>query len=203
MLKIERTLKMTVLWAGLLVFLGVHALPIRQTLKEKIEASLGDNVYKILFSLISVIGLVLIIYGYGIARDNPSEYDPIYTPPTFLRHIALLLMLIAFISFVATYIPSKIKQKLKNPMLISIKVWALAHLLANGNLADVILFGCFLVWAVIAVISAKKRQKQKSVDVPQITPIYNDILVILLGTGIYILFALWLHERLIGVAPIS
>ncbi|WZF90090.1 NnrU family protein [Marinobacter metalliresistant] len=133
---------MTTLIVGLVLFLGVHSLSIvNEPLRNRLHASLGEAAYKGLYSLASLVGLLLIIWGYAAARMDPTV---IYTPPAWLRHLAMLLLIPVFPLLFATYFPGKIKARLKHPMLIAVKLWALAHLLANGMLQDLLLFGSVL-----------------------------------------------------------
>ena len=191
---------MTLLILGLLIFLGVHSTSIfapgwRAAKTER----RGDAVWKGLYSLVSVVGLALLIYGYGVARQSPVV---LYTPPTFTRHIALLLMLPVFPLLFATYLPGRIQAAAKHPMLLAMKLWALAHLLANGTLHDVILFGAFLAWAVADRISVKRRAVARKIPGAPPTPV-NDVIAIVGGLATYAVFVFWAHLRLIGVSPLG
>jgi len=146
---------MTVLILGLAIFLGVHSIAIVSAdLRARALAKLGEGGWKGLYALASLGGFVLIVYGFGLARQSPVV---LYTPPHFLRHVTFLLMLPVFPLILAAYLPGRIKSALKHPMLAAVKFWALAHLLSNGMLADVLLFGGFLAWAVLDRISLKRR----------------------------------------------
>jgi uncharacterized membrane protein len=190
---------MALLIAGLILFLGVHTLPMFSAVRGSLTEKLGENGYKGLFTIVSVVGLCLIIYGYGAAR---AEGPPlVYDPPFWLRHVTMLLMVPVFIFLVAAYVPCKIRRALKHPMLVAIKLWAFSHLLANGDLASVLLFGGFFVWAIADRISVKRRglgvpQAAGAVAVPGK---YSDIGVILAGLVLYGLFVWKLHVLLIGV----
>lgn len=185
---------MTLLIAGLILFLGIHTLPMLPATRDGLVSKLGENGFKGFFTLIAVVGLVLVIYGYGVARaDGPPV---LYDPPFWLRHVTMLLMVPVFIFLVAAYVPCRIKRALKHPMLIAVKLWAFSHLLANGDLASVLLFGGFLVWAVMDRISIKRRKKETSLIDPGK---YSDIGVILAGLVLYGLFVWKLHVLLIGV----
>ncbi|MFW6339676.1 MAG: NnrU family protein [Wenzhouxiangella sp.] len=187
---------MTFLILGLLVFLGIHSIrivaePARQGMVER----MGLWGYKGVYSVFAVVGLVLIIIGYGQARLDPVV---LYQPPRFLTHLSMLLMVVVFPAFLAAYFPGRIQDALKHPMLVAVKVWAIAHLLVNGTLADVLLFGGFLVWAVFDRISVKRRADGGS-DLALPRWSWNDAIVVAGGLGIYVAFAFWLHPILIGV----
>lgn len=186
---------MTILLLGLVIFLGIHSLSIlNKPWRDRTAARMGELPFKGIYSLISLLGFVLIVWGYGLARTEPVI---VYLPPAWIKHLVMLLMLPFFILFLATYFSGKIKTTVKHPTLISVKLWALAHLLANGMLADIVLFGSFLAWAVVDRIAVKKRS----------TPIgmmrsdfnRNDIISIVGGMGLYVLFVLKLHGFLIGI----
>ncbi|MGH6859395.1 MAG: NnrU family protein [Phyllobacterium sp.] len=193
---------MLVLIVGIIVFLGVHSVRIfaPHWRLAKID-QWGEGRWKGFYSLVSLLGLVLLVWGFGMARlDAPVLYEP----PVWMKHIAVLLMLFAFI-FLGLFIakPGRMKPALKHPMLIAIKTWALAHLLANGDLASLILFLSFLAWAVFDRI-AIKRQQQLGRPAPYLAPgpVANDIIGIVIGLVLYGLFLWQLHALLIGVAPI-
>ena len=193
---------MTLLILGLFVFLGVHAVSIvAPAWRTRQIGLIGENRWKGGYSLVSAIGLALLIIGFGEARHTPVV---LYTPPVYLRHLALLLMLPVFPLFVATYFPGRISRAAKHPTLLAVKLWATAHLLANGTLADVVLFGAFLVWAVADRISVKRRTATERHDVPGALPRpYNDVIVIVAGLAIYAAFLAGLHRWLIGVSPLG
>jgi uncharacterized membrane protein len=151
-----------------------------------------------LYSLIAITGFVLIVYGYGLARQDPTI---LYTPPTWLRHVSLLLLVFIFPLLLATYLPGRIQKATKHPMLAATKIWAFAHLLVNGSLADVVLFGSFLAWAVVDRISLKHRTPLPVTGAPPSR--LNDIIAIIAGLGLYVAFVLWLHAWLIGVSPMA
>lgn len=189
---------MATLIVGLILFLGLHSLSIiNEPLRNRLHASLGEGAFKGLFSLVSLIGLVLIIWGYGAARLDPTV---IYTPPGWLRHLAMLLLIPIFPLLFATYFPGRIKARLGHPMLVAVKLWALAHLLANGMLHDVLLFGSFLVWAVADRISMKRRTQRPIPTLP--TSKANDIIAVVGGLVVYVVTVLWAHQWLFGVAPV-
>jgi uncharacterized membrane protein len=192
---------MLVMIIGIIVFLGIHSVRIvapRWRLAKMREW--GEGKWKGLYSLVSIIGFVLLVWGFGMAR---LEAPILYEPPVWMKHITLLLMLFAFI-FLGIFIakPGRIKPVLKHPMLIAIKTWALAHLLANGDLASLILFLSFLAWAVFDRI-ALKRQARAGLAPAAIAagPVSNDIIGIVTGLVLYGLFVWKLHAILIGVSP--
>jgi uncharacterized membrane protein len=190
---------MTLLLAGLVIFLGIHSISIvALNLRNSLAITLGEMGWKALFSVISLIGLYLIISGYGTARLEPVV---IYSPPFWLRHITLLLMLPVFPLLIASYLPGRIKSTLKHPMLVAVKLWALSHLLSNGNLADLILFGGFLAWAVIDRISLKRRPVRVTPSAP--AGRFNDLIAIGAGIILYVVFLLWAHQYLIGISPMG
>jgi uncharacterized membrane protein len=188
---------MTLLIIGIAVFLGLHVLPTISDLRGKLTGSMGETGYKFLFSLLSVAGFALLVYGFAKA---PAIQ--VWSPPAWTRWVAIVLMLPAFIFLVAAYVPGQIKAKLKHPFLIAIKTWALAHLIANGDLASIILFGSFLAYAVYDRITLKRRAATALVTVPATGPPRNDLIAIVLGVVLYVLFLVWLHPLLIGTAPL-
>lgn len=188
---------MLLLVLGLILFLGGHAVSMKRDLRASLIARLGDGGYKALYSVVSLIGFGLVVYGYGAYRA--AGYIPIWEPPAFTRHIASLLNLPIFILIASLYLPGKIKAAAKHPMLLAVKIWATAHLIANGDLGSMLLFGSFLAWAVIARISAKKRTATVAVAAPAGFG-RNDVLAIAIGLVAYVLFSFWLHPLLIGVS---
>ncbi len=190
---------MGMLILGLVLFLGVHSVRIfADDWRSQTIAKRGEGAWKGLYSLLSILGFGLIIWGYGLARQQPVV---LWMPPVAMRHIASLLTLIAFILLVAAYVPRNgIKARLHHPMVISVKVWAFAHLLSNGNLADIVLFGAFLVWAVLDFRAARGRDRAAQTVYPAGKPMATVITVVV-GTVAWVGFALWLHGLLIGVRP--
>jgi uncharacterized membrane protein len=188
----------TLLVLGLVLFLGTHAFSMARSNRAAAVARIGEGPYKGLYSLVSLAGIVLVSIGYGQYRAG--GYIPVWDPPVWTRHLALLLVLVAFICFVAAYLPGHIKARLKHPMLAGVKIWALAHLLANGDLGSILLFGSFLVWGVAARISVKRRDvaaQHGGTAAP--AGIRNDVLAVAIGSAVYIAFVFWLHPWLIGV----
>ena len=177
---------MLLLIAGLILFLGIHSLPMFADKRSALEEKFGVLGYKGLFAVVSAIGFVMIIYGYGAARAAGPAI--IYDPPFWLRHVTMLFMVPVFIFLVAAYVPCRIKKALKHPMLVAVKLWAFSHLLTNGDLASVLLFGSFLVWAVADRISLKRRGLGGGADVidhslPHVRPIVSTVDARELHTG--------------------
>jgi uncharacterized membrane protein len=188
---------MSMLILGLVIFLGVHSVSIvAPGWRDSMQAKLGEFGWKGLYSVLAIVGFVLIIEGYAAARHEPVL---LYQPPLWLRHVSALLLLPVFPLLLATYLPGRIKAAAKHPMLVATKLWAFAHLLANGMLADVVLFGAFLAWAVVDRISVNRRPARPLRTAPASSA--NDVLAVVLGLAIYAAFTLWLHAKLIGVPP--
>ncbi|HEY7999923.1 MAG TPA: NnrU family protein [Pseudolabrys sp.] len=183
-----------VLIVGLIVFLGAHTFVTFHGARTAAIARLGHG-YRALFALVALAGLVLIIYGYGQYRAH--DWVQIWSPPAFMRHITIGLMLFASIFITAAFIPSHIQAKLKHPMLAGVKTWALAHLLSNGDLGSILLFGSFLAWGVYARIAAKRRGDTGATVTP--TSWTNDIIVVALGIVIYLALGFAFHPMIIGV----
>ena len=192
---------MVVLVLGLLIFLASHGLRIFASDWRRAQiARMGEGPWKALYSLVSLVGLVLIVWGYGLARQDPIV---LWDPPVWTRHIAVTLNLIAFILLAAFLVPAgRIKARLGHPMLLSVKVWAFAHLIANGTLADLLLFGSFLAWAIVD-FAANRRRDRALGTVRVAGPVRNDVIAVLLGVLIWAALVWRLHEWLIGVAPLA
>ncbi len=191
---------MTALILGLLIFLGVHSTRIvAEPWRAGVRARLGEGPYKGLYSLLSVAGFVLLVWGYGQARMAPVLLWPV--PPVWTRHLAGLLTLLAFVLLVAAYVPGNgIKARLHHPMVLAVKLWALAHLLANNTLADLLLFGGFLLWAVFSFRAARRRDRALGTVYPpgRTGP---TVLTVAVGAAAWAVFAFWAHGLLIGVRP--
>jgi uncharacterized membrane protein len=185
-----------ILVLGLLIFLGTHVFVSMRGARTAAIARVGTVGYRVLFSVVSIAGLVLIIWGFEQYRSG-GEWIDIWQPPAFTRHIAVLLMLFASIFATAVFFPSHIKARLKYPGLTAVKTWALAHLIANGDLGSILLFGTMLGWAVFARISAKRRTDEVMPVAPQ--GYTNDIIVVLLGIVIYLALGFAFHPVFIGV----
>ncbi len=183
---------------GLIIFLGVHCIPINPSFRQSLVRRFGALGYRGLFSLVSAVGLYLIIVGYGAARVE--DLPVLYEPPEWTRHLVMLLMVPVFILLFAAYVQGRIKRTFRHPMLVAIKLWALSHLLVRGDLASVLLFGSFLVWAVVDRISLKRRTSEgpaMAVHLDEGRP-YIEVLVILAGLLAYGLFVWKGHELVIG-----
>jgi uncharacterized membrane protein len=188
---------MIILLVGLLIFFTVHSVSIvNEPWRDRMAATLGEWTWRGVYSLAASVGFVLIVWGYGLAR-----YDPVvlYAPPVWLRHVAMLLLVPVFPLLLATYFPGRIQAASKHPMLLATKLWAFAHLLANGMLADVLLFGAFLAWAVAERVSMKRRTQGPIPGAPPSKA--NDVIAVAGGLALYVAFVLWLHTWLIGVSP--
>ena len=190
---------MTLLILGLILFLGTHSVRIfADDFRTAQLVRLGQNGWKAVYSVISLLGFGVFIYGYGEARLAPIV---IWSPPAWASHLAALLTIPAFILLAAAYVPgTRIKQKIGHPMVAGTRAWAVAHLLANGMLADVLLFGGFALWATLDLISAGKRDAAAGTTYPA-GPLSRDISAVLIGLVAWVIFALWLHGPLIGVRP--
>lgn len=192
---------MTLLLLGLVLFLGIHSVRMfSETTRTNFIEQRGAGAWKGLYTVVSLLGFGLIIYGYGMTRA-----DPIYLwhPPASLRMTAGLLLIFSFILLAASKVPNNaIKRRLGHPMIMAVKIWAFAHLLANGKLSDVILFGAFLIWAVLNIISCKRRDRLSGDENPVIeTSTKATVLTVVVGLLAYVLFAGWLHVLLVGVSP--
>jgi uncharacterized membrane protein len=185
--------------AGLLLFLGVHSTRIfADGWRSRTRERMGANSFKGMYALVSLAGLVLLVWGYGVARQQPVV---LWMPPVAMRHVAALLTLLAFVLLAAAYVPgNQIKARLHHPMVLGVKVWALAHLLANGTLADVLLFGSFLVWAIVLFAASRRRDRRERTVYAPGTGGATGITVVA-GVLAWVAFAFWLHRVLIGVAP--
>lgn len=190
---------MLYLTLGLLLFVGTHSVRIvADGWRTCTRARLGGARWRALYTVLSLLGFALIVWGFGQARDMPI---PLWSPPPGLRHLALLLTLLSFVLLAATYVPgNRIKARLHHPMTAAVMLWALAHLLANGNLAHLILFGTFMVWSVLVFVAASRRDKQDGTRYSQGSTGATGITVAL-GVALWMAFTLWLHGLLMGVRP--
>lgn len=184
---------------GIAIFLLVHLIPTSTELRRSLVERYGLATYKIGFAIVALIGLSIIILGYGKLQLNPGKNPVLWDPPIWAKHLNLLLMFPAMILLVAAYVPSRIRTAMKHPMLVAVKLWALGHLLANGDLGSITLFGSFLAWAVYDRISVKKRSTAAPLNTTDPTSITNDMLVLVLGSGLYVFMLVWGHPYLIGV----
>ncbi|THD65427.1 MAG: NnrU family protein [Bradyrhizobium sp.] len=185
---------------GLVLFLGVHTLTTQRELRARTIASMGEGTYKIGYALASVAGLVLIVWGF--AHYRATGWIDIWHPPTVLKHITVALMLPAVILVAASYIRGRIYTTLKHPMLAGVKLWAAAHLLANGDLGSIILFGSFLGWAVFDRISLKRRTDGGAPPIPVGGP-GNDLIAVAVGIVAYLALAFAFHPVVIGVPVVG
>jgi uncharacterized membrane protein len=192
---------MPVLIAGLIVFLGLHSLRIfADGWRSAQIARMGHNAWRGLYSLVSLAGFALIVWGFGMARLAPIV---VWSPPVVMRHVAALLVLIAFILIAAAYVPGNgIKARVGHPMLAGTKVWAVGHLLANGTLNDIILFGAFLVWAIVLFAVSRRRDRAAGVAYPSLGT-GRTVLTVVIGFVAWGVFAHFLHLWLIGVSPFA
>ncbi len=185
---------------GLTLFIGIHVLTTRRQTRAALFARLGEGGYKALYSAIAVVGIVLIAKGHSLYRA--TEWIDIWYPPKAFRHITLALMLPAVILVVAAYIRGRIYTALKHPMLAGVKLWAAAHLLANGDLGSIILFGSVLAWAVYDRISLKHREDTSSLPIP-VGGIGNDTIAVGVGIVAYLALAFVFHPLVIGVPVVG
>ncbi len=181
---------------GLVLFLGPHVFVTRRKERDALISGIGRGPYLGLFALISIVGLVLI--GYGFARYRAEGLIPLWYPPAWTRHIVEALMWPASIAVVAAYVPGNIKRTLKHPMLVGVKTWAVAHLCANGDLGGIILFGSVLAWAVYDRITLKHRADPGAPPIP-VGGGRNDIIAVLVGTIVYLALGFVFHPIVIGV----
>jgi uncharacterized membrane protein len=191
---------MTVLILGLIVFLGVHSVRIvAAPWRARTIARIGPNAWKGAYSLLSLAGFALLVWGYGEARQQSAL---LYDPPPYTRHIAALLMLVSLVLLAASKLPHNyFKSRFGHPMLLGVKVWAFAHLIANGRVADVLLFGSFLLWAVVDYIAARRRDRAEGVVYPAADEM-RTVLTVVAGVMLWALFVGGLHLWLFGVLPL-
>ena len=187
---------LAILILGLAIFIGAHVFVSLRDERAKLIARFGELPYKGLFSLVSIVGLVLIVYGFALYRR--TGLVPVWYPPDFLRHVSEALMWPAFVFVAAAYIPGNIKRVLKHPVLVSVKTWAFAHLCANGDLGGIILFASVLAWAVYDRITLKHRSDPGAPPVP-VGGGKNDIIAIIVGTIVYLALGFVFHPVVIGV----
>ncbi len=190
---------MSILILGLLIFLGLHSVRIvAEPWRTRVRAQWGDNAWKGGYSVLSILGFVLICWGFSLARQQPL---PLWPPQPWTRHLAGLLTLLAFVLLAAAYVPrNSLKARWHHPMLLGVKVWALAHLLANNTLADLLLFGSFLLWAALCFRAARRRDAVAGTVYPAGTA-SGTVLTVLVGAAAWAAFAFWAHAAWIGVRP--
>jgi uncharacterized membrane protein len=187
---------LAILVLGLVIFIGAHVFVTRRAERAAVIARVGEGPYKGLFSLVSIVGVLLI--GYGFARYRASGYIAVWDPPGWTRHVAVALVWPAIICFAAAYSPGRIKAALKHPMLVGTKLWAVAHLISNGDLGSIILFGAILGWAVFDRITLKRRTDPGAPPIPA-GGIGKDVVAVVVGSLIYLALGLWFHPYVIGV----
>ena len=189
-----------VMIVGLILFLGVHTLTTQRSLRAQFIASMGEGGYKIGYAVASFVGLALIVWGF--AHYRAEGMIPVWSPPTFLKHLNVALMLPAVILVVASYLRGRIYTAVKHPMLAGVKLWAFGHLLANGDLGGIILFGSFLAWAVFDRISLKHRSDAGAPPIP-VGGVTNDVIAVVVGIIAYLALAFAFHPVVIGVPVIG
>jgi uncharacterized membrane protein len=197
----DEGVSMVALVLGLVLFLGMHSTRIfADGWRTSTIERFGSKEYKFLYSLLSIAGFVLILWGYSLARQNPVVlWNP---PPVGLRHAVSLLTLAAFVLVVAAYVPGNhLKAKLRHPMILGVMLWALSHLIVNNTLADVVLFGSFLVWAVLDYWSSRRRERTLATVLDGTTS--RTVLTVVIGVVAWAVFAFWLHRVWIGVSPMG
>lgn len=192
---------MPVLILGLVLFLGVHSLRVfADDWRSRQLARLGEMRWKGLYALVSLVGFVLICWGFALARQQPVL---LYVPPLALRHLNALFTLVAFVLVTAAYVPrNHLKARFGHPMLLGVKTWAFGHLLATGMLHDVLLFGAFLLWAIVLFVVSRRRDRLAGTMYPAGT-LRGSVLTVVIGLVAWALFARWLHLWLIGMSPMG
>ncbi len=186
---------------GIVLFFGIHSIAIvAPGWRNDMVRRMGAVPWKAVYALVSIVGIVLLIKGYGDLRLTSSV---LYTPPDWLRRVGMLLLVPVFPLLLAAYLPGRIRAGAKHPMLLAVKVWALAHLLMNGRAVDLVLFGAFLVWAVADRIAVKRRSSRPASAPALPATGFNDAVAVVGGLAIYVAFVLWLHVWLIGVPVVA
>jgi uncharacterized membrane protein len=190
---------MSLLILGLILFLGMHSVHmLAPRWRDRVVARIGLLPWKGLYSVVSIAGFVLIVIGFGMARQTPV---PLYAPPLWLKHLNALFTLVAFVLIAAAYVPrNHLKAKIGHPMLAGVKLWAFGHLLAIGYVHDVVLFGAFLAWAIADFAVSRRRDRAAGTVYPAGTAV-GDALAVVAGVVVWAIFAFLLHVRLIGVSP--
>jgi uncharacterized membrane protein len=182
---------------GLVLFLGGHAFVPFRAARAAAIGRIGEGAYKGAFALVSVAGIVLIVYGFAAYRAG--GLIEVWHPPSWMRHVTAALVWPAVILVVAAYIRGDIYRRLKHPMLAGVKLWAFAHLFANGDLGGIILFGSILAWAVFDRITLKRRSDAGAPPIP-VGGLRNDVIAVVAGTLLYLALGLWFHPHVIGLA---
>ncbi|MGB6144970.1 MAG: NnrU family protein [Rhodanobacter sp.] len=192
---------MLVLILGLVLFLGIHSLRIfADDWRGRQIARMGLMRWKVLYAAVAIAGFVLLCWGFGLARQQPVL---LYVPPLWLRPLNALFTLVAFVLFIAARVPrNHFKAKLHHPQVLAVKVWAFGHLLATGMLHDMVLFGAFLLWAVV-LFAVSRRRDRREATVYAAGTLQGDVLTVVIGGALWLAFVLWLHLWLIGVSPMA
>ena len=190
---------MAILILGLVIFLGVHSVRIvANDWRGAQIARRGEQAWKLAYTAVSLVGFALLLYGFGMARHDTAV---LWNPPAAMRHLSALLTLIAFVLLAATYVPrNSVKARLHHPMVIGVALWALAHLLANRTLADLLLFGGFLAWSIASLMAARRRDRVAGTRYPAGT-MGGTLIAVVAGAAAWFAFAFWLHGLWIGVRP--
>jgi uncharacterized membrane protein len=191
---------MLTLIAGLILFLGVHSVRIfADDWRTRQQQKWGVDAWRGVYAVLSLAGLLLVIYGFGLVRNEPVL---VWMPPIGMRHAAALFTLMAFILLAAAYVPGNaIKARVYHPMVAGVKLWAVAHLMANGNLGHLVLFGSFLAWAVLDFISARRRDRRNPSATQPATKLSATLITVVVGVIGWFVFAFLLHGLLIGTKP--
>ncbi len=184
---------------GLIIFFAAHSISIvNAPWRDRMVAKMGEGLWKGCYSVVSVIGFFLIVWGYGLARHESAA---IYSSAPWLMHLSMLLLIPVFPLLLATYFPGRIRTAVGHPMLIATILWAFAHLLVNGRMVDVLLFGSFLVWAGLDLFSMRQREQSPLLSAPALR--FNDLFALSLGLALYSMFVVWLHSLLMGVPLVA
>lgn len=190
---------MAMLILGLVLFLGVHSVRVfADDWRTRQIVRLGEKGWKGLYSILSIAGFALLVWGFGLARQHPVL---VWVPPMALRHLNALFTLVAFVLLAAAYVPGNaIKARLGHPMLAAVKLWAFGHLLAAGMLHDIVLFGGFLLWAAADFMVSRRRDRAAGVTYPK-GPASRTVITVVVGMAAWAVFAFWLHRLIVGVSP--
>lgn len=183
---------------GILIFLGIHSVPTQPDLRKGLANRFGEGAYKGVFSLLSLLGFVLIVYGYHKVQIHTGKNPQLWAPPAWGRHVTLALMVPVFVLLVAAYVPGRITAAVRHPMVLAVKLWAFAHLFVRGDAASLALFGTFLAWGIFDRISLKRREAAGLVK-SKSGPVLNDVIALVVGIALYGIMVKWGHAVLIGV----
>lgn len=184
---------------GLALFIGIHTLPMQPALRQGLASRFGEGAIKGTVSVVAAAGLALIVLGYHKVQLLPGKNPQLWSPPLWGRHATMAVMLPVFPLLLAAYVPGRIKAAVRHPMLLAVKLWALAHLLVRGDMASMLLFGSLLAWAIADRISVGRRERAGLIEVRAAGGIINDVIAVVAGLLLYGLFARFGHELLIGV----